>query len=811
MSFNLKKPVISILAGSLFSLTLVFSQGTIRIMPLGNSISYGNMCVNGNISGCQPLSGTEAISYRLRLLNLMNDAGYSVDFVGSEKSGSNYLDDTNNAGFGGIRDHELADIMETGSSSHTGYVTGGPYLESHSADIILLHIGTNDVLGADTSNVDDVERILNAIDDYESAHNDTVMVFLARIISYRDNACNTQPRVVAFNSKLDQLAASRIAAGDNLILVDMECGASIDYTTDMVDEVHPNQDGYDKMGELWFSEINTYLRSIYVEYTLTPSFTGSGTIEPSNPVVLNEGQDQTFTFTPDPGHMIEDVIVDGNSLGALTEYSFMNVTSDHSISVNFIPISHEIIASVEGYGSITPSGTLVVNEGDDLSFSIEPDVNHKIADVIVNGSSVGAVTSYEFINITSDQTIKAHFEPITHTIISSAGTNGAIDPQGEIIVNQGTDIIFTITPDEGFEVTDIKVDNNSIEITDTYTFTNINDDHSIEVSFKIKTYEIATAVSGNGSIKPNGTLILNHGAGQIFSIEPDENHKISDVLINGESIGIVSEYEFVNVTSNQSIEAVFEPIKHSLTATAGENGNIDPEGTIIINQGTDQIFNISPYEGYEIEEVIVDGISVGSPESYIFSNIDTTHSIEAYFKIKSYKIITEVELNGSISPEGPVEVNHGSDKAFIITPDSGYEIQEVYIDGIPAGKISVYNFSNIVSDHSISAKFEIVTHSDEISVVGEEKIIESIFPNPTAGDITIYFYKNSGSEMYDPILRILDVSGKIIHSEILSKEEITQEKMKRIDLKTLGIDNGMYFLEISRDGKKEILQIFYLQ
>ncbi len=88
----------------------------------------------------------------------------------------------------------------------------------------------------------------------------------------------------------------------------MECGASIDYTTDMVDEVHPNQDGYDKMGELWFSEINTYLRSIYVEYTLTPSFTGSGTIELSNSVVLNEGQDQTFTFTPDPGHMIDEVV-----------------------------------------------------------------------------------------------------------------------------------------------------------------------------------------------------------------------------------------------------------------------------------------------------------------------------------------------------------------------------------------------------------------------------------------------------------------------------------------------------------------------
>lgn len=811
MNSNLNRQLISLVSGLLFSITMIFSQGTIRIMPLGNSISYGNMCVNGNISGCQPISGSEAISYRYRLLNLMNDAGYSVNFIGSQNSGSNYLQDTDNAGFGGISDDKLADIMETGTSTHTGPITSGPYLETYPADIILLHIGTNDVLGADTSNVNGVERILDAIDSYENSSGNKIMVFLARIISYRGYVCNTQPRVKAYNSKIEQLAASRIAAGDQLKLVDMECAAYIDYSTDMIDEVHPNQAGYDKMGDLWFTELNTYLRSIYVEYSITPSASGSGTIEPSETVVLNEGQDQTFTFTPAQGFMIEDVFVDGTSVGPISEYSFTNLTSDHNISVSFIPITHEISALVEGNGSITPSGTVVVNEGDNQSFSIEPAANHKITDVNVNGSSMGAINSYEFINVSSDQSIKAIFEPITHTISASSGINGNIDPKGEIILNQGADITFIITPDEGFEIIDIKINNNSIEITDSYTFSNITADHNIEVSFIIKTYEITTGISGNGSINPGSTLTLDHGTAQTFSIEPDENHKISDVLINGQSVGVVSEYEFVNVTSNQSIEAFFEPIRHTITATSGDYGVIDPEGDIIVDQGADQVFNVTPYEGYEVEDVVVDGASMGALESYTFSNINTAHSIEAFFKIKTYQITTKTDGNGSFSPEGPVLVNHGSDQAFIITPDSGYKVKDILIDGISEGKISVYNFSKIIKDHSISALFELVTHSEDVKVFERANIIKSLYPNPTEGIFTIYFNRNLSYELQVLKLRIYDVSGKIVYSKQISMEEKIYEAKKKIDLKSLGIKEGIYFLEIRMAGKKEINQIFYLK
>ena len=50
---------------------------------------------------------------------------------------------------------------------------------------------------------------------------------------------------------------------------------------------------------------------------------------------LNSGGSQTFTVTPDAGHHVLDVVVDGSSVGAVTSYTFTNVTTNHTIAASF--------------------------------------------------------------------------------------------------------------------------------------------------------------------------------------------------------------------------------------------------------------------------------------------------------------------------------------------------------------------------------------------------------------------------------------------------------------------------------------------
>ena len=58
---------------------------------------------------------------------------------------------------------------------------------------------------------------------------------------------------------------------------------------------------------------------------------------------------------------------------------------------------------------IAPAGVTTVNYGGSQSYTITPDAGYHIADVLVDGSSVGAVTSYNFTNVTANHTISASF------------------------------------------------------------------------------------------------------------------------------------------------------------------------------------------------------------------------------------------------------------------------------------------------------------------------------------------------------------------------------------------------------------------
>ncbi len=90
------------------------------------------------------------------------------------------------------------------------------------------------------------------------------------------------------------------------------------------------------------NEINEFSLSAKVtfnqiqDYTITASAGSGDTISPSGEVTVTSGSSRTFTISPDTWYNILDVLVDGVSRGALSSYTFDNVTADHTISVQFL-------------------------------------------------------------------------------------------------------------------------------------------------------------------------------------------------------------------------------------------------------------------------------------------------------------------------------------------------------------------------------------------------------------------------------------------------------------------------------------------
>ena len=73
------------------------------------------------------------------------------------------------------------------------------------------------------------------------------------------------------------------------------------------------------------------------------------------------------------------------------------------------------------------------------------------------------------------------------------------------------------------------------------------------------------------------------------------------------------------------------PVTYTVTASATGSGTISPDGTVTVLEGDSRTINFAPDEGFLISEVIVDGISAGTPESYTFDNVSASHSIEVVY------------------------------------------------------------------------------------------------------------------------------------------------------------------------------------
>ena len=158
-----------------------------------------------------------------------------------------------------------------------------------------------------------------------------------------------------------------------------------------------------------------------------------------------------------------------------------------------------------------------------------------------------------------------------YTIYATAEAGGSISPSGEVNVNQGGSITFTITPDSSYEIADVLVDSVSVGAISSYTFDNVTSNHTISAIFRstggstggntgVTRYTITASAGEGGSISPSGSVQVRRGNDQIFTIEADEGYKISDVLVDGKSVGAVSSYIFENVQARHTIKAVFEEI-----------------------------------------------------------------------------------------------------------------------------------------------------------------------------------------------------------------------------------------------------------
>ena len=366
-----------------------------------------------------------------------------------------------------------------------------------------------------------------------------------------------------------------------------------------------------------------------------------------------------------------------------------------------------ITVSTSGNGTVSPSGDVAILKNGERTFTITPGSGYVIDDILLNGKSVGASTTYTVAYNGANQTLLVKFTDKAYSIIATATTGGSISPSGKTNYKLNDSATYTIKANVGYLIKDVLVDNVSVGVVETYTFTSITQSHTIDAVFEKITFIIEVTCGENGSISPAGNqVVVDYGQNQTFSITADMGYKIKDVVVDGESKGAIFVYTFTNVLANHTISAEFERIYVTVDIQCDANGSTTPSGLQTIGYGEDIDVIIIPNTGYKVKDILVNGKSVGAAATYVLEKVIENATMYVEFEKMTFTITVMPGVNGSITPEEQQTVEYGASKIFLITPDTGFAVKNVYVNGEAKGQLTTYTFENVTSNQVISAEFE---------------------------------------------------------------------------------------------------------
>ena len=219
----------------------------------------------------------------------------------------------------------------------------------------------------------------------------------------------------------------------------------------------------------------------------------------------------------------------------------------------------------------------------------------------------------------------------------------------------------------------------------------------------------ATATNTTGNISPSGNIEIKYGGSQTFTIAPDVHCHIVDVFVDGVPVGPVTSYTFTDISAPHTISALIARDVCNITVSAGPNGAFSPSGVVAVDYGGNQTFTVNPLAHYHIVNVVVDGNSVGAVTSVTFTNVTTNHTLSATFAIDTFTLTAVAGSGGNINPSGTQTVNYGETLTYTITPNTGYQVANILVDGSPVGTSNSYTLLNIDANHTIIATFTVGT------------------------------------------------------------------------------------------------------
>lgn len=395
----------------------------------------------------------------------------------------------------------------------------------------------------------------------------------------------------------------------------------------------------------------------------------------------------------------------------------------------------------------------------------------------------------------------------SYDITATAGEGGTITAEGladgKVSVTEGESATFTITANDGYEVSDVKVDGTSVGKRTSYTFENVDAAHTIEATFAFTNYtaanpfefpttkgttktleaEYATTITeacgatewrcevNSEAWASNGKYInsLNKtstGADSVayaYNAPVAGTYKVTVTYRSGsdtnklawsEQDGKITAGQVATPNSKVNNALQAKTVEFNMVVTTAGAGTLvftAPDGdspqtdkfdielvkladeadltelqTAITN--AEAILNAADKDKYsaaalvELQELVNAGKQLTTASSQADVDAKKAEITAKIADIQTQFTITATAGNGGkIAPTGATNVYKGTSKAFTITPNDGYHVDSLTVDGTAVDVVTEYTFSDVTANHTIA-----VTFAKDAMTVAKENLLAAI-------------------------------------------------------------------------------------
>ena len=467
-------------------------------------------------------------------------------------------------------------------------------------------------------------------------------------------------------------------------------------------------------------------------YSFTIKATGNGTAtyndtsirDKSSSFTVNEGTSATITFAPDAGYRIASVMLNGTNVTASVAnniYTISSITANTTLAVTFEvipPTTYTLSISTSGNGYVAYDGNTIRSktlsfslvEGTNAILKFSADDGNRLKSVKVDGQDVTSTIvndQYTISSISANTSVEVAFEAIPdYTLNIVASGNGSAIYNGTTIKNQsqnftlreGTSATITFTPDAGYRIASVKLNNTDVtsQVSDgKITINNITQDTNVEVTFEEippTTYSLTITATGNGTVTYEGqsirggssTFTVVEGSYATVQITADDGYRLKRVMLGSKDVTTDvanGQYTTTKIMANMALTVEFEAIPtFSLVIKSSAFGSVKYGDVTITNQtetftvreGTSAVLTFVPDGNGRLRQVTLNGGDITDElknGQYTISDIRADQSVEAEY-VEDITKVTDAGVAYTVTSydEGTVIVAAGNYGQVLTVP-----------------------------------------------------------------------------------------------------------------------------------------------